>query len=267
MNTPATIAKPPVVVLRERLQERHKELQAALPSDISPDRFIRAIMTAAAINPDLVACNWNTLWTACMRACRDGLLPDGVEGALVPFKGNVNWIPMYQGLLRQFRKSGKFKWITAGVQRQGEPFEHYIDEHGEHFRHVPGDSIEAPIEKIYALATTNDGGVFVTVMPIAEANKIRAMSKATRDDAPWKMWSEEMYKKTALRRLSKLLPTVRDLPRDDDELIERGGTIGALAGDDAAPALAPEQQIEKPGGAAATLDQFANEAAGDGKRQ
>src|SRR5262249_4355757 len=113
--------------------------------------------------------------------------------------------------------------------------------------------------------------VFVTVMTVAEANKAREMSKAAREDAPWKKWPEAMYKKTALRRLSKLLPTVRDLPRDDDELIERSAAIGALTEDGGdAPALAPEQQQQqiedKPRtGAAATLDQFASEA--NGKRE
>ena len=47
---------------------------------------------------------------------------------------------MYQGLLRRFRRSGNFKWVKADVVREGEEFAHYIDEAGEHFRHVPGDS-------------------------------------------------------------------------------------------------------------------------------
>ena len=38
--------KPPIVVLREKLQERRPELQAAL-TDIDPDHFIRALITAA----------------------------------------------------------------------------------------------------------------------------------------------------------------------------------------------------------------------------
>ena len=44
--------KPPIVVLREKLQERRPELQAAL-TDIDPDHFIRALITAAQINPEL----------------------------------------------------------------------------------------------------------------------------------------------------------------------------------------------------------------------
>jgi len=245
----ATVAtavnKPPLVVMRERLEARRDELKNALV-DIPPEQFIRALTTSAQINPELQAVTWQSLWDACMRACRDGLLPDGVEGAIVPYKAKATWIPMYQGLLRRFRRSGQFKWVTANVVREGEVFAHHIDEQGEHFRHVPGDSFEAPIVKVYAMATTKDGGVFVTVMSLAEANKIRNMSRASRDDAPWKLWPEEMYKKTALRRLCKVLPSGRDIIGDDEELPEFLD----------APTTAPAPIARAPG-AAAALEQFA----------
>jgi recombination protein RecT len=208
--------KPPLVVLRERLEQRRNEIKHALPSDVSVDAFIRAAITSAQLNPEIQACSWSSVWTSCLRACRDGLLPDGVEGAIVPFKSTATWIPMYIGLLRRFRRSGQFKWVTAGLVREGEEFSHWIDETGEHFRHVPGDDITKPILRIYCLATTLDGGVFCAVLPIAEANKIKAMSRATREDSPWRQWPEEMYKKTAIRRLSKVLPSARDIIGEDD---------------------------------------------------
>ena len=189
--------RPPQVVLRERLQVREPELRAALKdSGISSEQFIRALMTSAAINPDILACNFQSLWNACMRACRDGLLPDGTDGAIVPYKDKATWIPMYQGLLRRFRRSGQFKWITAGLVREGEEFFHFIDQDGEHFKHTPGESFTSAIKKVYALATTKDGGIFVAVMPMEEIDKIKRMSRATRDDSPWKSWPEEMMKKT-----------------------------------------------------------------------
>lgn len=211
--------RPPMVVFRERLQAREAELRAAL-TDITPEQFIRAVMTSAAINPDILACSWNSVWLACMRACRDGLLPDGTDGAIVAYgKNNPNaqWIPMYQGLMRRFRRSGQFKTIKADIVRQGEEFYHFTDENGEHFKHTPGDSFTAPIKKVYALATTKDGGFFLQVMLIEEIEKIRKMSRATRDDSPWKAWPEQMMLKTVLRRLCKYLPSARDLMPDEDE--------------------------------------------------
>ena len=197
--------KPPIIILKERLEAREDELRKAL-TDIDPKHFIRTIITAAQINPDIQACSWQSLWLACLRACRDNLLPDGVQGAIVPFKSNAQWIPMYRGLLKRFRASGECKWITANVVREGEVFEHWITETGEHFKHVPGASDGvAPVEQVYAAALTSDGAFYVAVMTMAEINKIKASSKASREDSPWRQWPDEMMKKTALRRLKQAL--------------------------------------------------------------
>jgi recombination protein RecT len=231
----------PIVVLRDRLEARASEIKAALPG-IPPDRFIRAVITAAQINPDILACEFQSLWLACMRACRDGLLPDGVEGAIVPYKSKATWIPMYRGMLRKFQESGQFRWVAADVVRVGEQFEYWITENGPHFKHKPEGG--GAVVRAYAIATTQAGGVFVAVMSMHDLDKVRAMSRASRDDAPWKTWPEEMMKKSALRRLSKMLPSAPLL--DDDELPESE-----------APAAAPVASIARAPGAAAALEQFA----------
>jgi recombination protein RecT len=189
---------------------------------MKPERFISSVMTAVQLNPDLLACERRSLWLACMRAAQDGLLPDGKDAAIVAYKQKAQYLPMYQGLLRKFRNSGQFKWITAGVVYDGEVFEHWIDENGEHFKHVPSnDNPDRKVRRVYSLATTKDGGVFIADLSLADINKRRAMSRASRDDAPWKQWPDEMMKKTALRVLSKLLPQSSDidvfLQRDEAE--------------------------------------------------
>jgi recombination protein RecT len=180
-----------------------------------------------------------------MKACRDNLLPDGREGAIVPYKGSATWIPMYQGLLKRFRQSGEAKWIGADVVREGEVFEHWVDERGEHFRHVPGDNEKAAIVRVYAAATTKDGGFYLAVMSAGEIEKIRAMSRAGREDSPWQRWTGEMMKKTALRRLSKLLPAGRNMFDDEEE----SGYLPVES--------APQPVAIKPKSAAASLDTFA----------
>jgi recombination protein RecT len=215
----------PVVVLRGYLQDRVDSLRSALPPHIKPERFISSVMTAVQINPDLLACDKRSLFIACMRSAQDGLFPDGTEAAIVPYKDKATYIAMYQGLLKKFRNSGDFKWITAGIAYEGEEYSHWIDETGEHFKHVPSaegaERDPKKIKRVYAVATTLSGGFFLSDMTIAEINKRRAMSRASRDDAPWKIWTEEMMKKTALRNLSKLLPKSSDidalLQRDEQE--------------------------------------------------
>jgi recombination protein RecT len=208
--------KDSLLIMREYLEQRRDQLQAAA-SDIPAQRIIDAAITAAALNPDIFECSRQSIMQALLRACRDGLLPDGIEGVIVPFKKQATWIRTYVGLLRQFRRSGQFKWIKADVVREGDEFDHFVDEHGEHFRHRARDSFSAPITKAYAAAITKDDGFFVTVMTLQEINKHKAKSRATRDDAPWREWFEEMAKKTCIIRLSKVLPSARDIVGEEEE--------------------------------------------------
>ena len=220
----------PLVEMRTFLGARKQEIAQTLPPDISYEQILRAFTTSASINPEILTCSKQSLWLAILRACRDGLLPDGKEGAIVAFKDKANWIPMYTGLLRRFRRSGKFKSVSAHVVYEGEEFSYFIDENGPHLKHVPGDTFEtAPIVKVYARAATNDGGIFIEVMNKAEIDKHRKMSRTTRDDAPWKLWFEEMAKKTVIIRLSKFLPDARDIIGDEDALDDDSGptTVGA----------------------------------------
>ena len=126
----------PIVSLQAQLEKRASELSRALPAHMPAERFIRVVLTACQLNPDLLACDRTSLWNACMRAAQDGLLPDGREGAIVPYKDKAQWMPMTQGLLKRFRNSGQFKSITAGIVRETEPFEHWVDENGEHLKHA-----------------------------------------------------------------------------------------------------------------------------------
>jgi recombination protein RecT len=270
MAEAATKQQHPLVAFNSYLQDRVDSLRTALPPHMKPERFISSVMTAVQLNPDLLACERRSLWLACMRAAQDGLLPDGKDAAIVAYKQKAQYLPMYQGLLRKFRNSGQFKWITAGVVYEGEVFEHWIDENGEHFKHVPSnDNPDRKVRRVYSLATTKDGGVFIADLSLADINKRRAMSRASRDDAPWKQWPDEMMKKTALRVLSKLLPQSSDidifLQRDEQESLgvetvhaiddQRGAAFGDVldhfaASGEATPGTSGEAQGSTSGEAA-----------------
>jgi recombination protein RecT len=241
----------PLTKLHDQLTERTNQFHMALPPHMSAERFIRVVMTAVQLNPDLLACERVSLFNSAMRCAQDGLLPDGREAALVPFKNKVQYLAMYGGLLKKFRNSGQFRWITAGIVYEGDEYSHYIDETGEHFRHVPSDHADdkdRKIRRVYALATTKDGGSFIADMPLADVNKRRNESRASREDAPWNKWTKEMMLKTAIRVLSKLLPMSSDI----DELIRRdeAALLGVEAVEETRTALAERPTTQ------AMLDQF-----------
>jgi hypothetical protein len=101
--------------------------------------------------------------------------------------------------------------IGANIVRQGDEFSHWIDEKGEHFKHVPQyTEDERPLRVVYAYAVTKDGGVYFEALSAAEVEKFRGLSRAGRDDSPWAMWPDEMSKVRAIKRLTKRLPMSAD---------------------------------------------------------
>jgi len=251
-----TKAPPPIAVLRDRLLQRRNELEAALDgSGISADRFIRTAVTAATMQPELVSdVSFQSLWVALLKACRDRLLPDGRQGAIIPYKREAVWVAMYRGLIDRFEQSGEYKWITANVHREDDrAWDVWLDEHGQHFLHRPGPG-EGKVIETYAAAITKSGAFFITVVSEPDMTRIRNQSRARSEQSPWSQWADEMRKKTALRRLCKLLP----MPQALDDLIERDNEDETPLAP-AAPMLSSPKPPARARGAANALDQFAGE--------
>lgn len=200
------------------------QLQAALPVHVSVDKFCRVVMTAVQSSSMLLRCDRTTLLKACMEAAADGLLPDGREGAIVPYNDRKNnrvtaqWQPMVWGLVKLVRNSGELKDLGVEIVRDSDKFERWIDENGPHFKHTPSLTAEGNPIGVYAYARTKDGGFYIEYMGWAEIEKFRALSKAK--DGPWETWPEEMAKVRPIKRLCKRLPMSTDaveaLRRDDD---------------------------------------------------
>lgn len=206
-------------VFRGDIQRMENEISAALPPHIPAERFIRVVITAVQGDPALLDAERKTLFEASMRAAQDGLLPDKREGALVIFKGKVQWMPMIGGILKKVRNSGELVSIGAHIAYENDRFAYVLgdEERIEHEPKLDGD--RGKPRAAYAIAKTKDGGIYREVMSIGEIEKVRKVSRAATN-GPWVDWWEEMARKTVLRRLSKRLPMSTDLDdlirRDDD---------------------------------------------------
>lgn len=270
MNT----ALKPIDEFRDNINRMGDQFLAALPKHVDVEKFKRTIVTAVSLTPALLEADRRSLLASAMKAASDGLLPDGREAALVPFKGQVQYLPMVGGLLKRMRQSGDVRSITCEVIYENDRFERWIDEHGEHIRHEPNyrDADRGPMMAAYACVYTNDGGVYVEVMSKAEIEKARAVSKTKdREDGPWRNWEAAMWRKTVLRKVAKTAPVATDvlelIARDDAENNDLGQaqatvttikpsrprTLQAIAGDAPAPEApaepeAPQEPAESGGG-------------------
>lgn len=249
----------PIVEFKRQLDTRADQLHAALPAHIPVERFVRVVLTAVQRDPELLAVDRQSLWNACLQAAQDGLLPDGREGAIVRYRDKdrgpiAQWLPMYQGLLKKFRNSGEFKWVTAQVVRVGDVFRHWVDEAGEHLIHEPCGA-NGDVIRVYAVATTKSGGAFVEVMTVGEIEKVRGASRAKSERSPWSQWWEPMACKTVMRRLAKRLPMSSDL----DDLVRRDDDLYDFEGQ---REERKQQQLARPAGVTAALEHFERAATG-----
>ena len=203
----------------------------ALDGHISPERFLRVVLTAVFSDPDLLNADRKSLFEAAMRAAQDQLLPDKREGAFVVFNTKVKtdgqdrrikavqWMPMIGGIIKKMHQSGDVSLITARVVYGGDKYRAWIDDEGEHVEYEAAETQDRnTVRQVFAMAKTKDGTVYVEPLTPDEIEKIRNVSRG-KDKGPWVGWWEEMAKKSAIRRLSKRLnlsPEIHDLVQRDN---------------------------------------------------
>ncbi|MDB5596215.1 MAG: RecT protein [Hyphomicrobiales bacterium] len=211
---------------KDGLEKRMPEIMRALPPHIPPERFVRVVMTALQSNLDLLTqCDRASLFRSAIKAAQDGLLPDGREGALVPFKGQVAWMPMILGIRKKARNSGEILDWDVQVVREKDEFEYELGDqafirHKPYLAGNPGKVIAA-----YSICHLKDGGISREIMSRHDIDKVKASSRSS-SKGPWVDWFDEMARKTVARRHSKSLPMssdLDDLVRSDDHLYDREG--------------------------------------------
>jgi recombination protein RecT len=212
-NTQIAPFKQKVATVRGMFSERQKQMQAVLPSFLTPERLVTLALAAAQNTPKLLECTPISFVQAVMQAGRLGLEPDGLLGHsyLVPFKGKVVLVPGYKGLLRLARNSGQISTIQAHEVCANDKFTfHYgLDPKLEH---TPTAEDPGEVVAFYAVARLKDGSTQFEVMWRRQVDAIRDESqgyqaaKRYNSPTPWDGYYAEMGKKTVLRRLLKMLP-------------------------------------------------------------
>ena len=208
--------------VRTTITRMQVEFGKALPAQIPAERFVRTVLTALGIKPELGTANRQTLFAACMRAAQDGLLLDGREAALVMYGDKVQYMPMVGGILKKLRQSGELSSISANVVYENDDFDYELGDE-ERIKHKPVIGERGKPIAAYAIVRTKDGGVYREVMSVAEVESVRQRSRA-KNAGPWVTDWSEMARKTVIRRISKRLPSSSDLDsvfEADNEHYER----------------------------------------------
>jgi len=209
-----------VAGIRKLLDKSKEQIALALPKHCTPERMLRVTMTAIQQSPDLLDCTPLSVIGGVVEAAQLGLELDGILGHayLVPFKNKktgkreAQLIPGYKGLVDLSRRSGNVSTVQARSVREKDAYHfHYgLDPALEHTPSHEADP--GGIIAFYAVCRLRDGGSQFEWMWKRQVDAIRAQSPA-KDSPAWVYHYEEMGKKTALRRLCKLLPVSVELQR------------------------------------------------------
>jgi recombination protein RecT len=198
-----------------------------------------------------------------------GLLPDAQlgEAYFVPFKGKVTLVPGYRGLLKLARQ-GDIGHVEADIICARDRVSWIMGDNSL-FEVIVNWAERGPMVAVYAMARYRDGSPAArVVLTKAEVDAIRARSQAANGPA-WSDNYDEMAKKTALRRLFKLLPlstTANNAFRLSElhEELAKGGRVieGQVVEDEAEkPEPAESAPDTKPKRRRTALDSIAPEGA------
>lgn len=204
--------------LTKILQANMRQLTSVLPKHITPERMARVSLSTIRRNPKLCECAPETLFMAIIEASTLGLEIDSRGLAyLVPFKNkktqtyDVQLMPGYKGMVDLAYRSGKVQSIQAAVVGENDKFDYALGLKPR-LEHVPNLKGRGQIIAAYAVAIMKDGAAQFEVMSLEELEKVRNSSQA-RDYGPWVDWTDQMYIKTVLKRLCKLLPLSPEIQR------------------------------------------------------
>jgi recombination protein RecT len=205
-----------------------KELARALPKVIGVERFTRTLITTLQKMPELAECDQGTVLAGIVTAAQLGLEIDATMGRayLLPYndrqKGKIAQLIIgYRGFVELAYRSGQIASFQAEVVYANDEFEYELGLNPR-LKHLPSTSDDrGELRYAYAVVKLTSGGSVFRVLGPADIKKARASSRAASSSySPWNTHPDEMWRKTAIRAIAKMLPLspeLRDAVRQDDD--------------------------------------------------
>lgn len=207
---------------------KHKE---ALPPGFNRERFIlncitviQDMMKDRKKREKLTEVKIETIPVCLAQGAYLGLDFFNGECYAVPYDGVMQFQTDYKGEIKICKKHSKapIRNIFAKVVREGDFFEEEVVGGEQKICHKPVPFSTADMVGAFAVVLYKDGTISYDTMSKAEIEKTREVYSKAPNSPAWKNSPGEMYKKTVLRRLCKLI----DLDFDNIEqriAYENGG--------------------------------------------
>ncbi len=248
VTAPASLQTQKIASLAALFEEKKESIAAVVPRHVTPARMIKIVLSAVSRSPDIIACTRNSIFLAVIQASELGLEFGNTLGHayLVPYKNKKRnneleaiFIPGYRGLISLARRSGQILSLESRMVHEKDYFDMRLglDPKLDHVPFFDGDP--GKVRLGYALSVLRDGAKHIEPMSLTDLEKIRQRSPAA-GSGPWVTDTEEMYRKTLVRRIFKYLPMSVEMAKAaeySDIVDEKGSPDFSDVLGDAAPEL------------------------------
>ncbi len=205
----------------ELFKKNMPSMKSIISNVVTPERMTRIALHEVRKNPELAECEPVSFIASVMQCAALGLEPGSALGHayLIPFfNGKKQYkecslIVGYRGMVDIARRSGKVTKISVRAVYEGDEFEieYGLNESLVHKPTSTNPSAET-LTHVYAVAHLASGEKQFEVLTKAQIDGVKNGLK--RPNPVWNSHYEEMAKKTAIRRLFKMLPSA--LLADDE---------------------------------------------------
>ena len=180
----------------------------ALPKDLNIERFVNNAISVLNGNENLIKFSkengTSQIKAGLLKGAYLGLDFMSQEAYLVPFGKTLNFMKSYTGAIKLCKKYSirPLKDIYAKLVREGDDYQIEIIDNEPKITFKPKPFNDGKIQGAFAVAVFKDGGIQYEEMSLKELEKVRNCSKQ-KSGAVWTQWTEQMYLKSILHRLTK----------------------------------------------------------------
>lgn len=188
--------------------------KAALPAGFNQERF--ALNTVTVISEmlkdkkkktELCKLTFESMAVCLCKAAYLGLDYFNGECYAIPYGGELNFQTDYKGEIKMCKRFSRnpIKDIFAKVVREDDFFTEEVDAGIQNVIYRPQPFSNKPMIGAFAIVVFKDGSMMYDTMSVEEIENVRNTYSKAKDSQAWKSSTGEMYKKTVLRRLCKLI--------------------------------------------------------------
>ncbi|MGX4600177.1 recombinase RecT [Faecalimicrobium sp. JNUCC 81] len=208
----SNIAISKAYAMKQLMIKMKGEIEQALPSQLSSERFQKVSLTAFNSNQKLQNCEPMTFISAMMQSAQLGLEPNTPLGLayLIPYKVDgvckVQFQIGYKGLIELATRSGKLKTLYAHEVKENDEFDidYGLKQKLIHKPLLKGDRGE--VIGYYAVYHLEPSGYNFVFMTYDEVKNHGKKYSKNFDSEIWEKEFDSMAKKTVIKKLLKYAP-------------------------------------------------------------